>query len=211
MMVIPCGERYQQTLYLLKKIKGKLAAEPLQPVLFVPMTGKAEAQRKVLPDPTRPAIENGGFESVAGDPPAPTGWYYQRQLEVVTDKDAPEGKNYIMFKNTTPDRGSQALQGFPIDGRKIVQLRISARVRGRDIRPGSNGQRAAIIVNFYDEKRALIDAPVFSSWRGTFDWQSETRSLNVPLRAREAIMYIGLLGATGEVSFDEIKLTAVKK
>ena len=51
MMVIPCGERYQQTLYLLKKIKGKLAAEPLQPVLFVPMTGKAEAQRRSCPIP----------------------------------------------------------------------------------------------------------------------------------------------------------------
>ena len=42
------------------------------------------AAARCCPIPTRPTIENGGFESVAGDPPAPTGWHYQRQLEVVT-------------------------------------------------------------------------------------------------------------------------------
>ncbi len=46
-MVIPMGERYQQTLYLLKKTEGKLETEALKPTLFVPMTGKAESQRKV--------------------------------------------------------------------------------------------------------------------------------------------------------------------
>jgi protein-L-isoaspartate(D-aspartate) O-methyltransferase len=38
-MIIPVGERYQQTLYLLKKTKGQLVPEALRPTLFVPMTG----------------------------------------------------------------------------------------------------------------------------------------------------------------------------
>ena len=41
-IVIPVGERYQQTLYLLKKTDGKMLRESLLPVIFVPMTGKAE-------------------------------------------------------------------------------------------------------------------------------------------------------------------------
>jgi len=41
-MVVPVGERYQQSLYLLTKKAGKLEAEELRPTLFVPMTGKAE-------------------------------------------------------------------------------------------------------------------------------------------------------------------------
>ena len=53
-MVIPVGERYQQTLYLLKKTDGKMVSEALQPTLFVPMTGEAEAGREVLPDPAKP-------------------------------------------------------------------------------------------------------------------------------------------------------------
>ncbi|MGD0517128.1 MAG: protein-L-isoaspartate(D-aspartate) O-methyltransferase, partial [Thermoguttaceae bacterium] len=85
-MIIPMGERYQQTLYLLKKTKGKLETEALKPTLFVPMTGKAESQRKVQPDPTRPAIENGGFEETVGDPPEAAVWHYQRQIKIISDK-----------------------------------------------------------------------------------------------------------------------------
>ena len=66
-IVIPVGERYQQTLYLMKKVDGKLTTEALQPTLFVPMTGKAEAGREVKPDPLHPSIGNGDFEKTTGD------------------------------------------------------------------------------------------------------------------------------------------------
>ena len=93
--------------------RRQAVSEPLQPVLFVPMTGKAEAQRKVLPDPTRPAIENGGFESVAGDPPAPTGWYYQRQLELIGDKDAPRARITSPSRTPRPDAAARRYRDFP--------------------------------------------------------------------------------------------------
>jgi len=207
-MVIPVGERYQQTLYLLKKENGKLTAEALQPTLFVPMTGRAESNRKVLPDPTRPSIENGGFESVAGDPPTPTGWHYQRQLKIVEDGATPEGKRCITFSNTVPGRNSHALQGLAIDGRKVTQLVLSARVRGKDLHPGQTPQQLpGILINFYDENRAAIGEARLGPWRGTFDWQTDRRRIDVPPKAREAILFIGLLGATGEISFDQIELT----
>jgi protein-L-isoaspartate(D-aspartate) O-methyltransferase len=211
-MVIPVGERYQQTLYLLKKIDGKLESEALQPTLFVPMTGKAEAGREVLPDPSRPTIENGGFESVEGDPPVPTGWHYQRQLKSVEGRDAPEGKRYVTFSNTLPGRNANALQGFAVDGRKVKQLELSLRVRGQDIRPGQTTQQlAGVIISFYDENRATVGEATLGPWRGTFAWQTDNKRINVPQKAREAILFIGLLGATGDVSFDAIELKAVKK
>ena len=48
-MVIPVGERYQQTLYLFTKDNGKLRKEKLRPTLFVPMT----APRKILANQAR--------------------------------------------------------------------------------------------------------------------------------------------------------------
>ena len=211
-MVIPVGERYQQTLCLMKKSDGKMISEKLQPTLFVPMTGKAESERKVLPDPAHPAIENGGFELVAGDPPVPTGWHYQRQLELVVGKDAPEGKNYVTFKNATPGRESQARQGFAVDGRKVAHLQISARVRGKDIRPGQNQRQSpGVVIIFYDENRAPVGEVGLGPWRGTFDWQAETKRVNVPPKAREAGVCIGLLGGVGEISFDAIEIKPVKK
>src|SRR5690606_37543023 len=50
-MIVPVGERYQQTLYLFRKKNGKLESEALLPTLFVPITGAAEAARVVKPDP----------------------------------------------------------------------------------------------------------------------------------------------------------------
>jgi protein-L-isoaspartate(D-aspartate) O-methyltransferase len=211
-IVIPVGERYQQTLYLLKKVGGKMVAQALQSTLFVPMTGKAEANRQVLPDASRPTIENGGFESVSGDPPTPTGWHYQRGLKTVEGRDAPSGERYVTFSNTVPGRNSHALQGFAIDGRKVPELELSAQVCAKDVRPGQNRQQLpGIVISFYDENRAGVGEASLGPWRGTFSWQPESKRINVPQKAREAIIRIGLLGAVGEISFDQIELTAVKK
>jgi protein-L-isoaspartate(D-aspartate) O-methyltransferase len=211
-MVIPVGERYQQTLYLMKKVGGKMTSESLQPTLFVPMTGKAEAQRQVKPDPTHPAIENGSFERTAGEPPTLVGWHYQRQLEVVADRDAPDGHNYVTFKNATPGRGSQALQGFGVDGRKVSLLQVTVHVRVKDIRPGQEPwQLPGLILSFFDDNRKPVGEVTIGNWREKSDWQSETRRVAVPLKAREAGLYLGLHGAVGEVSFDGIEVSAVKK
>jgi protein-L-isoaspartate(D-aspartate) O-methyltransferase len=216
-MVIPVGERYQQTLYLLKKTGGKLVYEALQPTLFVPMTGEAEAARKKLPDPTNPTLLNGSFESVAGDPPAPANWHYQRQLRSVAAPDAPEGDRYITFSNTLAGRPSQALQGFAVDGRKVAALQLSAQVRAKDVRSGQNSQQLpAAIITFFDENRAPIPLNQggedgLGPWHGTFAWQPESKSIKVPPKAREAVLRIGLLGGVGEIAFDAMEMKPVKK
>ena len=211
-MVIPVGERYQQTLYLLKKTTGKLVAEALQSTLFVPMTGKAEANRQIRPDSARPTIENGGFENVTGDPPRPSGWHYQRQLKIIADRSAPEGQRYVTFSNALPGRNSHALQGFAVDGRWVAQLQLSAVVCGKDLHSGQTPQQVpAIVISFYDENRATVGEAGLGPWRGTFDWQVEAKRINVPPKAREAILRIGLLGAVGEISFDRIEVRAVRR
>ena len=91
-------------------------------------------------------------------------------------------------------------------------MQLSAQVRGRDIRPGQNGQQLpAIVINFFDENRASVGEARLGPWRGTFDWQAESQWINVPPKAREAILCVGLLGAVGEISFDAIELKAVRK
>lgn len=211
-MIIPVGERYQQNLYLLKKRRGKLVTESLEPTLFVPMTGAAERGRRIKPDPSRPEIRNGGFESAVGDPPSPANWHYQRQLELVVDNLAPSGKNYVKFSNAHPGRGCQALQGMALDGRKVKQIEIALRVRGNQLRPGQTARQMPLLaISFYDENRGYLGDGVVGPWRGTFDWQTERARIAVPIRAREAIIRIGLLGAVGELSVDDIQLTVVEK
>lgn len=218
LMIVPVGERYQQVLYLFRKVDGRLKSEALRPTLFVPMTGEAEQQRDVKPDPLRPSVENGSFEEVirnadeggSGSERAslkPSGWHYQRQLELVTDpSNAPEGDRFVMFRNQEPGRGCQALQGFAIDGRKVSELELAYSVRGNNIRPGPEPfPWPKIYVTFYGDDRGVVGEHAIGRFLGSFDWRDETQTLHVPLRAREAILRIGLLGASGELSFDNLR------
>jgi protein-L-isoaspartate(D-aspartate) O-methyltransferase len=211
-MVIPVGERYQQTLYLLTKKEGQLVYESLRPTLFVPMTGRAESERKVQPDAANPQVVNGSFEEDAGDSPEIPGWYYQRQLSLVSDFKAPEGGKYAVFKNTDAGRAASALQGFAIDGRKVSQLELSAWVRAVNVIPGGDPDMLPmVVVSFYDADRREIGQIALGPWRGDSDWHETKRTLRVPPNAREGILRIGLFGATGEIAFDDVRMKAVSK
>jgi protein-L-isoaspartate(D-aspartate) O-methyltransferase len=216
-MIVPVGERYQQTLYLFRKENGELVSEALRPTLFVPMTGAAEDQRQVKPDPLHPKIVNGGFEDFEKieklddvETKLPRNWHYLRQGELTLD--APEVKYALTFTNSEPGRGAQALQAFPVDGRKVEQLDVSTWVRAKDVEPGQTADQLPMVaITFYDENRAIIGQRGIGPWRGTFKWKHEKGKVRVPSAAREAIVYIGLLRATGEVSFDDVQISAVTK
>jgi protein-L-isoaspartate(D-aspartate) O-methyltransferase len=214
LMVVPVGERYQQTLYLMRKTGGELKSEALRATLFVPMTGTAEEKREVKPDPAKPQINNGSFEKTTktaeGNDEA-TGWHYQRQLTLKSDGKVPDGKVYASFKNSDPGRGCHALQGFAVDGRQVSTLEFHFFARGVNIRQGDPNDRKwpRLVVTFYDEKRATVGEESVGSFSGTFDWREETAKLRVPIKAREAILRIGLLGAIGELDLDDLSMQVV--
>jgi protein-L-isoaspartate(D-aspartate) O-methyltransferase len=207
-MIVPVGEPYQQVFHLLKKENGQLTNEALRPTLFVPMTGKAAERREVKADPLHPTLTNPSFEEALPESGELTGWYYVRQMNVVTAADAPHGQSYATFSNKEPGRGCRALQGFAIDGRKIHQLQVSCMVKASDVAVGiAPDQLPQFAIIFLNENRAPAGHVAIGPWSGTFDWQKKSGRLKVPPSAREAIVNIGLIGGTGEVSYDDIQMT----
>ena len=74
---------------------------------------------------------------------------------------------------------------------------------------GHSGPEQAMprmLISFYDEQRAHLGQAWLGPWRGTFEWRKESRKVRVPARAREAIVRVGLLGATGEAKFDDVRI-----
>ena len=212
LMVVPVGERYQQTLYLLKKKKGKLESVALRPTLFVPMTGNAEDNRIVQPDPLNPTIANGDFELEPRTRDFMPGWYYQRKMKWVEDKLAPKGKHFITFSNDEQGKASHLMQGFAIDGRKIKSLKLSVSFKCADIQAGLFPyDLPGATITFYDELRRDLGRVEIGPFRGTKDWQRYYKESRVPSKAREALLRIGLFGATGEASFDNLYLETSKK
>ncbi len=208
-LIVPKGERYEQTFYLYEKRDGKLDKTRLLPALFVPMTGEAEKARQVLPDPKHPEINNGGFEIDNDGDGHPIGWHYQRQLTLET-KGAPEGKAFVTFENKDSGRGAMLLQGMGLDGQAISSVEISLKIRGEDVRNRpAEGLSAGLIIQFFDADRQTlrnIDGFI-GPWSGTFDWKRVSKTVTVPKKAREAIIRIGLNGALGQLSIDDVRMT----
>lgn len=219
LMVIPTGERYQQTLYLMKKKDGKLEAEALRPTLFVPMTGRAEDTREVKPDPTKAEVVNGTFEKQPeeGKNIVP-GWYYERLHELVEDPMAPEGKHYVKFSNQIQSRVGHLWQGLIVDGRKIASLdcRMQATCKNAVAGQDASGRESPeampmLVIYFYDENRKVVGEDHLGPMKGTIPWKRFEKTVKVPPSAREANIGIGLFGATGEASFDDISFRAIPR
>ncbi len=210
-LIVPLGERFQQTLYLFKKVNGKLQAQALEPTMFVPMTGTAEQQRLLKPDGTKPSLLNGSFEEIAKATGFPTGWYYMRYARVHAEAHAPDGQSVMTFTNDVPGRGARALQAFAIDGRVIASLDVSLWVKATDVKAGRTADDVPrYFIAYFDEGRLPIGDGQLGPWSGSFDWRQQRARLAVPEKARMAIVWIGLLGATGEISFDGITMTAAR-
>ncbi len=174
-MIVPLGERYEQVFYMFEKRDGELVKTRLLPALFVPMTGEAESNRQVKPDPRHPEIHNGSFEIVNEDDGRPVAWHYQRQLTLET-ADAPQGKNFVTFTNKDPGRSSQMLQATIMDGRQVSAFELSFSVRGENIRNGEGNDKASFIFQYFDaERNAMHPVEVIGPWEGTFDWKEVKR------------------------------------
>lgn len=218
-MIIPVGERYQQTLYLMTKKDGKLERRALQPTLFVPMTGEAESARTQVPDAANPVVVNGDFEksSLAESSESQTapidtvsGWYYGRQVREMQGG-AFAGNGFARFENQTPELSSHLLQGIPIDGREVTSIRLRGAVRLKDVKAGNQSDSLpAIAISLYDEQRRDLGMYVIGPFNGTKDWTKHSRLIRIPPQAREAIVRIGLFGATGTADFDSITIDVVR-
>lgn len=210
-MIVPLGERYQQTFYLFKKVDGKLERERLIPTLFVPMTGRSEKLRRTQPDPADPRIVNGDFERDSNEDERPDNWHYVRQAKLISE-DVQSGAKAIRLSNAEAGRLSQMLQGRAINGARISAMQIGAWIRTKDIRSGSKkSEQAAIVFHFYDSIRREVGQAVIGPFRGTDNWQRYRKTINVPKNAREMVIRLGLNGATGQLDIDAFEMVYRKR
>ncbi len=206
-MVIPVGERYQQTMYLFRKEGNELKQEALRPTLFVPMTGKAEEGRDRQPDPANPELMNGDFEAGEDENHFIRGWYYQRQASLRQGPDVPQGSYCVRFEANLRGQESHLMQGLALDGSRVRKLALSVRVRTQGVQERLDPQSGPrFAVTFYDENRRELTTRWLGPWTGDTPWRLVSEEVAVPRNAREAIVRIGLFGATGIAEFDEVRI-----
>ena len=210
-IVIPLGQRFSQRLVRFTKVEGKLEKEVLQPTFFVPMTGTAEANRKVKPNEVLTPLVNGGFEKAIGNKKIPDGWYYIRQGTVEPASDAKEGSHILQFENLTPGRHAHGMQAFGVDGRKVAAIELSLWIKGEQLQGTRRSkQMPRVFIEFYDTLRVPVGNGDLGPWTGSFDWTEVGTKVKVPTRARLAVMGIGLFGGTGKLAIDDVKISAAR-
>lgn len=210
-MVIPIGERFDQRLVRITRRGDEFVRETIEPTLFVPMTGAAEESRRVLPDGSRPTLQNGGFEELVDGSPLPDAWYYGRQCDLLADG-AGEGGRSLRFRNAEPGRPAQIFQGFAVDGTKVGRLRVRCLVRGIEVIEGrTSDEKPAVVVRFLDADRRRATTAVIGPWIGNFGWTPVNHTIDVPGWAREGSLMLGMGGATGTFDVDGVELEGLAR
>ncbi len=209
-MIVPVGQpSTSQTLYLFEA-GGKLKSISLLPTLFVPMTGKAEDNRVVKPDPANPELYNGGFEIESrACPPVGTTKGSSRWSTTFT---RPKASTTSPSATRSPVAARRSCKDWPSMAGWSTRSSCRHGCAGRRFGPTySFNDVARMLLVFYDEDRRQLAAHFLGPWTGTFDWRQDSEHFAVPPKAREANVFLGLCGATGELSLDDVRLTPVKK
>jgi protein-L-isoaspartate(D-aspartate) O-methyltransferase len=104
------------------------------------------------------------------------------------------------------------MQGLAIDGRQVSQIRFQASFACRDVVVGPHpNDLPCAALTFYDQNRKELSTFAIGPFDGTKTWKSRSREIRVPVGSREAIVRIGLFGATGSAWFDQILIEKVEK
>jgi protein-L-isoaspartate(D-aspartate) O-methyltransferase len=88
-------------------------------------------------------------------------------------------------------------------------LEVSLRVQTRGVRPGQSAQEVPRLgLSFFDEQRAPLGTQNLGPWIGTTAWTAKQAKIRVPARCRLAVLAVGMFGAVGELSIDQLSVKA---
>jgi protein-L-isoaspartate(D-aspartate) O-methyltransferase len=94
----------------------------------------------------------------------------------------------------------------------VTSLKLSGHAKSKDVRWGkTTDMRPMVVVSLYDEDHKELGSWWLGPWNGDNTWDADETTIRVPPTAREGILRIGLFGAIGEVSFDDIRFAPTVK
>ncbi|WP_435021512.1 hypothetical protein TA3x_002415 [Tundrisphaera sp. TA3] len=155
-----------------------------------------------------PPLED--FEVDADKDGVPDGWYNLRDAKIVAGGPEPGG-HCLRFENDRPGRPARASRAFGVDGRKIEALVVGLWVRQERIAPGERlGDDPALVIDFLGDQLRAVRRGAVGPWRTVgSSWVHVARTLPIPPETRDAILSVGLIGATGVLEIDRLTIEAI--
>ena len=145
------------------------------------------------------------------------GWYNLRDVKLagggVVGASAGTGTGHCLrFENDRPGRQARISRGFGIDGRVTEALIIGLWVRSEGVQPGERvGDAPALIIDLIGLGLRTLDRGSLGPWPDGVGrhWTRVSKRIAVPPDTRDAIMSVGLLGATGVLEIDGLTIEEV--
>jgi hypothetical protein len=157
-----------------------------------------------------PPLED--FETDADKDGVPDGWYNLRDAKLV--KGGVVGPTCLRFEIDRPSRPARISRAFAVDGKATEALILGLWIRGEDLQTGERlGEEAGLLIDFLGEQIKAQGRGTLGPWDRDIGkgWVRVARRLPVPPGTREAIMTVGLLGATGVLEIDGMTIEAVPR
>ena len=143
----------------------------------------------------------------------PDGWYNLRDVTWEAEGGV-RGPHMLRFQNDKPGRPGRASRAFGIDGRKYEAVILGLWVRATEVAGGERvGEDPGLAIDFLDEGLRATNRGTLGPWTrstiGEDRWVHVARKINVPPQSRDALMTLGLLGATGTLDVDGLTITLI--
>ena len=162
--------------------------------------------------PAPPPLED--FEADKNKDGVPDGWYNLRDARVV-DEGGVVGPRYMKFECVKPGRPARLSRAFGVDGRKYEAIVVGLWLRVEQIQAGERmGDDPGLIIDFLGDQLRQLTRGSLGPWTMRAmgvggRWTHVAKRIPVPPGTRDAIMSVGLLGATGVLDVDGVTFELV--
>lgn len=159
-----------------------------------------------------PALDD--FETDANDDGVPDGWYNLRDARIMTEGGA-VGRRFLRFECAKPGRPARLSRAFGVDGSRYEAIVLGLWVRHEYSQLGERlGEEPGLVIDFLGDQLRQITRGSLGPWTartmsGHTGWTRVARRIPVPRGTRDAILSLGLLGATGRLDVDGLTVDLV--
>ncbi len=173
--------------------------------------GSAWAQEELIERPPPAPFDD--LETDQNKDDAPDGWYNARGMKYL-DKGGASGPHFVRFEADKPGRPARLSRAFGVDGRKFEAVVLRIWIRGSNIGSGDReGADPSLLIDFLGAELHHLSRGVMGPWKKALPdrWLRVAKRIPVPPGAKDAIMTIGLMGATGTLDFDGVSIELVAR
>ncbi|AMV38844.1 hypothetical protein [Planctomyces sp. SH-PL62] len=143
----------------------------------------------------------------------PDGWYNARDAAIETTGGA-AGPHFVRFACERRGRPARLSRAFGVDGRKVEAIVLGLWVRLKDIEYGERvGEEPSLLIDFLGDELRQLSRGTMGPWtRSVGDrWTRVAKRIPVPPGTHDAIMSVGLMGASGRLDVDGLTFELIPR